>query len=203
VRTHRQRQTRLLAALADIGAQTLDLEGLACHRGSVLGAMPGRAQPTQKRFDTLLWQALKGFDPQRPVFIESESRKVGALRVPEALMDHMRGHGECVRVQMPDAARLDLLQQEYAFFADDVEGFCKLLESLLPLRGRETVSAWQAQARAGRWREVFAQLMQQHYDPLYERSLKRSFRQLDAGATIELRDGEPESLRKAAEQILQ
>ncbi len=194
-------KTRLLGALADIGAQTLDLEGLACHRGSVLGAVPGRPQPTQKHFDSLLWQALKGFDPGRPVFIESESRKVGALRVPEALIDHMRSDGECVLVQMADEARLDLLQQEYAFFADDVEGFCRLLESLLPLRGRETVNRWQVAARAGRWREVFGQLMQQHYDPLYGRSLKRSFPQLDAGLKIDLLDGEPDTLREAAQQL--
>jgi tRNA 2-selenouridine synthase len=195
-------KTRLLAALAEMGAQTLDLEGLACHRGSVLGAVPGRPQPAQKHFDTLVWQALKGFDARRAVFIESESRKVGALRVPEALIEHMRSDGECVLVQMADAARLDLLQQEYAFLANDVEGFCKLLEALLPLRGRESVSAWQTSARAGRWRDVFGQLMQQHYDPLYERSLKRSFQQLAAGLKIELRDGEPDSLREVAQQLM-
>lgn len=195
-------KTRLLAALADAGAQTLDLEGLACHRGSVLGAVPGRPQPTQKHFDTLLWKTLKGFDPCRPVFIESESRKVGALRVPEALIEHMRNHGECVLVQMSDAARLDLLQHEYSFFTDDVDGFCRLLESLLTLRGRETVNGWQAEARAGRWREVFGQLMQQHYDPLYERSLRRNFLQLEGALKIELHDGEPLTLRNAAEQLL-
>jgi tRNA 2-selenouridine synthase len=113
----------------------------------------------------------------------------------------MRSDGECVLVQMADEARLDLLQQEYAFFADDVEGFCRLLESLLPLRGRETVNRWQVAARAGRWREVFGQLMQQHYDPLYGRSLKRSFPQLDAGLKIDLLDGEPDTLREAAQQL--
>ncbi|MEO7852592.1 MAG: tRNA 2-selenouridine(34) synthase MnmH [Rubrivivax sp.] len=195
-------KTRLLTALADIGAQTLDLEGLACHRGSVLGAVPDRPQPAQKGFDTLLWRSLKDFDPRRPVFIESESRKVGALRVPEALIQHMRSHGECVLVQMADAARLDLLQQEYGFFADDVDGFCRLLESLLPMRGRDMVNGWQDGARAGRWREVFGELMQQHYDPLYERSLKRNFLQLDEGRKIELSDGDPLTLRNAAEQLM-
>ena len=76
-------KTRLLHALAEQGAQMLDLEGLAGHRGSVLGALPGRAQPSQKRFDTLCWQALRGFDATRPVFVEGESRKIGRCACPK------------------------------------------------------------------------------------------------------------------------
>jgi tRNA 2-selenouridine synthase len=87
-------KTRLLHALAQSGAQTLDLEGLARHRGSILGSVPGQPQPSQKRFDTLLWQALHGFDAQRPVFVEGESRKIGALRVPEALIQQLREQGK-------------------------------------------------------------------------------------------------------------
>ena len=110
-------KTRLLHALAEAGAQVLDLEALACHRGSVLGGLPDRPQPSQKAFDTLLWQTLRGFDEQRPVFVESESRRVGALQLPDALVARMREHAQCVRVQMDDGARVQLLLQEYGFFA--------------------------------------------------------------------------------------
>src|SRR5690606_30889977 len=70
-------KTRLLQALDAAGAQVLDLEGLASHRSSVLGVIPGQPQPTQKRFDTLVWEKLRGFDPALPVYVESESKKVG------------------------------------------------------------------------------------------------------------------------------
>lgn len=195
-------KTRLLAMLAAQGAQVLDLEGLACHRGSVLGALPGQPQPTQKRFDSLLWEALRGFDVRRPVFVESESRKVGALRVPEALIQHMRETGQCWRVQMDDDARLQLLLQDYAYFSDDVAGFCRQLESLVEVRGRDTVAQWQALAQQGRWREVFAALMQQHYDPLYERSLRRSFAQLDAAPLLQLQRGDDAELAAVARQLM-
>jgi tRNA 2-selenouridine synthase len=195
-------QTRLLAALADQGAQTLDLEGLARHRGSVLGGLPGQAQPTQKHFDSLLWHVLHGFDAQRPVFVESESRKVGALRVPESLIRHMREHGECLRVEMDPAARLQLLLQDCGFFADDVDGFCRLLDSLVELRGRDMVRAWQAQARAGQWPQVFEALMQLHDDPLYESSLQRSFAQLDKAQAVTLRDGGNAALSDAARRLM-
>ena len=195
-------KTRLLHALAAQGAQTLDLEGLAGHRGSVLGAWPGAVQPSQKRFDTLCWQALRGFDPQRPVFVEGESRKIGALRVPEALIQQLREHGRCIRVELDEAARLQLLLQDYGHFADDVEGFCRLLDGLVELRGRDTVKAWQAQARGGQWAEVFASLMQRHYDPLYERSFRSGYHRLDDALHLHLSDADVPSLRAAAHRLL-
>ncbi len=195
-------KTRLLHALADQGAQTIDLEGLAQHRGSVLGSVPGQAQPSQKRFDTLLWQALKACEASQPVFVEGESRKIGALRVPEALIEQLRDHGQCVRIDLDGDARLQLLLQEYAHFADDVEGFCKLLEGLVELRGRDTVKAWQAQSREGRWPQVFSALMQAHYDPLYERSIRHNYPQLAQGVPLQLRDAEADTLRDAAQRLL-
>jgi tRNA 2-selenouridine synthase len=195
-------KTRLLHALAAQGGQTLDLEGLAGHRGSVLGAVPGSVQPSQKRFDTLVWQALKSLDPARPVFIEGESRKIGTLRVPEALIEQVREQGHCLHVELDHAARLQLLLQEYGHFAADAEAFCKLLDGLVALRGRDTVKAWQELARSGQWAEVFSELMQRHYDPLYERSFRSSYRQLAQATAVALPDGEPGTLQMAARKLV-
>ncbi len=194
-------KTRLLHALAGEGAQTLDLEGLAGHRGSVLGARPGCAQPSQKRFDTLCWHALKRFDAARPVFVEGESRRIGALRVPEALIVQLREHAQCIHVELDDPARLQLLLQDYGHFAADADDFCRRLDALAELRGRDTVKAWQALARAGRWAEVFGALMRQHYDPLYERSLRSSYRQLPQAVPLPLRDADAATLQQAARRL--
>ncbi|HMO47571.1 MAG TPA: tRNA 2-selenouridine(34) synthase MnmH [Rubrivivax sp.] len=195
-------KTRLLHALADAGAQTLDLEGLAGHRGSVLGALPGTPQPRQKRFDTLCWQALRGFDARRPVFVEGESRKIGALRVPEALVQQWREHGRCIHVELDDAQRVQLLLRDYGHFAADAEGFCRLLDGLVVLRGRDTVKAWQAQARSGCWAEVFSALMRQHYDPLYERSFRHGNPPLGQAMPLRLADAGPQSMREAARRLI-
>ena len=98
-------KSRLLEALAEAGAQVLDLEAIARHRGSVLGELPDAPQPSQKAFETSLWTALAGFDPERPVFVESESRKVGNLRVPDALIARMRASG-CIRLEADDCVQL-------------------------------------------------------------------------------------------------
>lgn len=195
-------KTRLLQALADAGAQVLDLEGLARHRGSVLGGLAHEPQPTQKAFETQLWRTLSRFDTSRPVYVESESRKIGALQVPTVLLERMRSASRVVMVTMPDEARIQLLIEEYGFFAGQVERFCSHLDTLVDLRGRETVQRWQALAREGRWTEVFADLMHCHYDPLYLKSMQRNFAQIGSAQPIELGDGSPAAMRMAATALL-
>jgi tRNA 2-selenouridine synthase len=180
----------------------LDLEALASHRGSVLGILPGRPQPSQKAFETAVWNALRQFDAARPVWVESESKKVGNLRVPEALIRRMREHGRCWNVETPDSGRLALLLQDYDFFVRDVELFCRQLDCLLTLRGRETVHAWQAAARAGRIAEVFLELMHVHYDPGYLKSMRANFAGFEGARVVELADGEEATLKRAAAELL-
>ena len=167
-------KSRLLPLLAARGAQVLDLEQLANHRGSVLGLVPGSPQPSQKAFDTLVWDALRRFDARQPVWIESESKKVGDLRVPQALVERMRA-SPCVRLELPIEARVELLMQDYAFFVADVAAFCERLDALRVLRGNEVVDGWQSAARAGRIAEVVRDLLERHYDPIYLQSIARNF----------------------------
>ena len=196
-------KTRLLQALRAEGAQVLDLEGLARHRGSVLGGLEHEPQPTQKAFDTAVWHALSGFDPARPVFVESESRKIGALAVPDALLAAMRASPHCITVALPEPERVKLLLDEYGFFAGQLERFCAHLDSLVELRGHAVVERWQAMAHAGRWAELFAELMSEHYDPLYERSMRRNFTGLAQAQPVALADASREALQAAARSLLQ
>jgi tRNA 2-selenouridine synthase len=180
----------------------LDLEALACHRGSVLGGLPDTPQPTQKRFDTLLWDVLSRFDPERPVFVESESRRVGALRVPEPLLAQMHERGQCLRVDMPEEARVRLLMEDYAYFIEHPDALCAQLDTLIELRGKETVHRWQGLAQAGRWPELLADLMARHYDPLYDKSIERSFTRAQSAPQMHLKDGDRDTLRAAARALI-
>jgi tRNA 2-selenouridine synthase len=164
----------LLRALAARGEQVLDLEALANHRGSVLGLVPGEAQPAQKAFDTAVWDALRRLDPARPVFVESESAKIGDVRVPPALLARVRA-APCVWLELPVEARVALLMREYHFFVRDVDAFCARLDALRVLRGHEVVNGWQEAARAGRIESVVRDLLVAHYDPIYLQSIRRNF----------------------------
>ncbi len=177
-------KTRLLHALEHQGAQVLDLEALAEHRGSVLGLLPGALQPSQKMFDSRVWTALRSFDSHRPVWVESESKKVGNVQVPPELMARIRQQGKCWLIELADSDRVALLLEEYDFFVLDPEYFCKRIEALVALCGRACVDTWQMQARAGEFASVFAQLMTKHYDPAYGGSMARNFAGYQLAATL-------------------
>jgi tRNA 2-selenouridine synthase len=194
-------KTRLLQALAAEGAQVLDLEGLAAHRGSVLGDLPGRPQPGQKHFETQVWQALREFDPSRPVFVERESRRIGKLQLPDALHESLRRGARPFVVEMAQAARIKLLSEDYAFFMQDVDTLCERLQALTELRGKAVVARWQALARAGDWPLLLTELMQQHYDPLYDHGLKSAHEE-QAPESVPLHDGEPATLAEAARRLI-
>ncbi|MFT3665969.1 tRNA 2-selenouridine(34) synthase MnmH [Piscinibacter sp.] len=194
-------KSRLLQHLAAQGAQVLDLEALANHRGSVLGLVPGSPQPTQKRFETRLWETLRRFDAARPVIVESESRKVGDLRVPEALVERMRA-APCVVLELPLHARVELLMRDYDFFVRDTAAFCERLDALRILRGNALVEGWQERARAGLTREVVRELLERHYDPIYRRSMQNHFAGLAQPLASIAWDGGDASLAAAARAVV-
>ncbi len=194
-------KSRLLQALAAEGAQVLDLEALAAHRGSVLGPLPGQPQPSQKGFETAVWQALRGFRADRPVYAESESRTIGRLRVPEPLLERLRASA-CTEMQMPVPARVAFLLEDYAHFLGDPGSFCERLDVLRPVQGNAVIDDWQARARAGRWPEVVEELLVRHYDPVYDRSTARNYREFGQTGPLALSDGGRATLTAAARQLI-
>jgi tRNA 2-selenouridine synthase len=194
-------KTRLLHCLKAQGAQVLDLEGLAKHRSSVLGFIPGEPQPSQKNFDTLIWDALRLMDPLQPVYVESESRKVGNLAVPESLMLAIRS-GQCYQLELPDNERVKLLLEDYDFFVKDPALFSKRLDALLAIRGKQMVETWQAQIQNNQIDIVVQELLKQHYDPTYFASMKRNFARIGSAQTLQAQSRTYECLELLAKEII-
>ncbi|MEF3064387.1 tRNA 2-selenouridine(34) synthase MnmH [Pandoraea apista] len=194
-------KTRLLHALAQVGAQTLDLEALAMHRGSLLGAMPDAPQPSQKSFDTALVGVLRGFDPMRPVFVEAESRRIGLITLPESLMTSLRSSTVRVEVGVSLDERIDLLMQEYGHLLRSPEHFRAQLLRLLPLHGRAVIDEWLALLDAGRQRELSHALITRHYDPAYSRSARKMLPGVGTAIPFGFHPGAPD-LRPQAQALL-
>jgi tRNA 2-selenouridine synthase len=170
-------KSRLLRSLQAAGAQVLDLEDLAAHRGSVLGNLPDRPQPSQKMFESLLLNSLLSFDATREIHVEGESRKIGQLQIPEALIGRMRA-SECVLLQADIETRVALLLEEYRHFFTDPAALGAQLDCLAGLHGRDRVGEWKALAAAGQWPQLVARLLDEHYDPAYRRSAVHNFPRL-------------------------
>ncbi len=195
-------KSRLLEALAREGAQVLDLEALAAHRGSLLGELPGAPQPSQKAFERRIWSVLSGLDASRPVFVESESRKVGDLRVPEALILRMRA-SECLRLEAPQALRARLLREDYSHFEADPDRLAQKLSCLAPLHGRERIAGWLALLGRGDWDALVAELLEAHYDPAYQRSLSRNYPAAAQGPPVAVQDVSEAAFRALAARLAQ
>ena len=193
-------KSRLLETLDSIGAQVLDLERLAAHRGSVLGHLPHEPQPSQKMFETRIWDSLRRFDPSRPVFVESESKKVGNLRVPDAVMARMRA-APCIALALSRPNRVRLLMEDYQHFARDPQALNGQLDHLVQLHGRAKIEAWHALANNGAMPELVDQLLVEHYDPAYLRSIDRNFVQYGQARVLELSDIGREDFVKAAQTL--
>ncbi len=191
-------KTRLLQRIAAQGGQVLDLEQLAHHRGSVLGAWPGIGQPSQKRFDSLLLAQLQQFDRSRPVFVEAESKRVGQVHLPESLMQSLRtAHG--VALCAGREARITYLCHDYRHLFDNPGLFKAQLDRLTMLHGHATISHWHQLIDAGAMVELFGELIDQHYDPAYRRSRPLS-RQSERNDSLDI---DPSAdLSTAASQLL-
>lgn len=194
-------KSRVLQRLAAAGAQVLDLETIARHRGSVLGPIPEAPQPTQKGFETGLWDAIRPLDRTRPVFVESESRRVGRCHLPDALIATMRS-APCIGLHASVPVRAALLLREYRHFIDDPALLFERLERLATLHGRRQIDAWRAIADAGQWESFVEAILTQHYDPAYDRSMKHNYLRSDEAQVVELAGADDATLDEAAQRVL-
>src|SRR5712664_3841344 len=194
-------KSRLLEVLAARGAQVLDLERLACHRGSLLGELPGEPQPSQKMLDSLVWGALKRLDPARPVFVEAESKKIGQLQVPAQLLARMR-EGECLRLEVPVPERVRFLIEEYRHFLEKPVALKEKLQCLTSRYGHAVIDRWIAQTDSGAWGELVADLLVTHYDPSYLRATTQNYLHYDEARSLSLERLDETGMAQAARELL-
>jgi tRNA 2-selenouridine synthase len=194
-------KSRLLSALGRAGAQVLDLEALAAHRGSVLGGLPDRPQPSQKMFESLLLKELSALDKARAVYVEGESKKIGQIQVPEALIARMRG-SSCLRLEANTETRVTLLLDEYRHFLEDQSALGAQLDCLVSLHGRDKVADWKSLAGRGAWREFVARLLAEHYDPAYGRSSHRNFTRLPEARVVRIASADDAAFFVVASTLL-
>jgi tRNA 2-selenouridine synthase len=193
-------KSRLLAALSATGHQVLDLEGLALHRGSVLGRLPDQPQPAQKWFDSILLQHLQQLDPSRPVYVEAESKKIGSIALPIALFDAMHA-SPCLKIAVPMDVRVAGLLEDYRHYVDNPELFIDHLKPLYKFHGAEKMEQWSEMIRSGELDAMVAELLTLHYDPSYMRAITGHYAQLDKAENVTLDDLSEDTLKEVAKRL--
>jgi len=194
-------KSRLLEALAMQGAQVLHLEELAAHKGSVLGSLPGAPQPSQKMFESRLFLALAAFTPERPVFVEAESRRIGSLQLPDLLLETIRA-ASSLHVEATTAARVDFLLRDYDYFLADPHCLVEKLQHLGGLQSKDTIARWEGLVAAKEFPALVGELLELHYDPLYQRSQARNYAGFDTAVRLSTDDLSPDGITRLAREIL-
>lgn len=194
-------KSRLLTALEKAGAQVLDLEKIARHRGSVLGDLPDEPQPSQKGFDSLLLAALEAFDPTRPVYVESESKKLGRLSLPGELMEAM-WQSPCLRLECSTELRVALLREDYAHFLHDPALLRRQLDRLHGMYSNKLLAHWHSLADAQAWDEFISELLEQHYDPAYNKAITSHYPSYAKADRLTLKALNEDAWRALAQAVL-
>lgn len=191
-------KTEMLGLLEALGIQTVDLEGLAAHRGSLFGALAGHPQPAQKAFESQLLQVLDALDASRPVIAEAESSKIGDRMVPPALWARLV---QAPRIELvaERPERANYLVQAYADMIADPVALQTAIDRMPVVPSPERRAAWQALIEAGAFAELAEAIMALHYDPAYDRSQRKHERPL-LGA-VDLVPTDPVSLGKATDRV--
>lgn len=193
-------KSKLLQILKAQGEQVIDLEHIAQHRGSVLGKLPSNKQPSQKYFETHIWQALSSFDLSKVIYIEAESKKIGDLRVPDAMMEQMR-QATCIHLELPLAQRIQFLIDDYPHFIKDHTLLGEQLRCLTSIHGKAQIQSWEYLAQQNRLSELIEDLLAKHYDPAYQRSIEKNFKLASTAKQYQLDDASDRSFHALARQI--
>jgi tRNA 2-selenouridine synthase len=178
----------------------LDLEAIAVHRGSVIGAVPGKSQPSQKYFDSLLQLEMTRFDPAKPVWVEAESKKIGNVQLPVSLLETMR-LGVTIEIDTTMEQRVLLWREDYRHFEEDPKGLVERLAFLRQQVGGEELAAWEDMATQRQIPQLFERIMRNHYDPAYRRSILRNYPAIDSSPRIALADLSTQGLLPVAQSM--
>lgn len=192
-------KTLVLKSMSDTGHQVLDLEDLANHKGSVFGGDPDNPQPAQKRFESLLYDCLRKFTPDRPVFLEAESAKIGRLNIPNPLWQRMKT-ASVIEISTPLKSRAEYLTEDYREWLGDEGRIKRTLGRLRGFHSHDQIAEWEGQSERGEWFELVSSLLAEHYDKRYSVAGSGYFQA--PSSSIELTRHDAENVRRCAATIV-
>ena len=192
-------KTKILNLIEERNGQTIDLESLANHKGSVFGSQ-GQKQPSQKLFETLIYDKVKNLETSEPIFVEAESNKIGNLHIPKEFWKLMKSSPQ-IEISATVEQRAQFLVEEYSEITSDLDLLEKQITSLSTIAGPKVVESWLRIAKNKEFIELAKQLIEKHYDPRYKRGLLREKKEVFA--SLRLDDISQKGLSLIVDRILQ
>ena len=157
-------KTKLLKLLGDNDYQIIDLEGLACHRGSTFGGIGMNKQPTNEQFENLIADKLNAFNKNQKIYIEAESASIGKCKIPHELFNQMK-NAERIEIIKSESNRLDELIKTYSIYDEEdlTAAVLRIKKRLGPQRTKVAIDS----IKNKDWASVCKSVLE-YYDKCYE-----------------------------------
>ena len=167
-------KTHILKELETLGAQVIDLEGLANHKGSAFGTIKMSEQPTNEQFSNSLSHELRKLDPNRVIWIEDESIRIGQVQIPVEFFQKMKG-STTFFVDMEKELRSEILVSDYELDCDQElkEAVGRITRKLGGQNAKEAIT----QIDNGNYKSA-ALICLRYYDKLYKKGLDKKENEL-------------------------
>ena len=170
-------KTKILQNIGELGGQILDLEGLANHKGSLLGKIPGLEQPSQKLFESKLFNKLKKLNLKKNIYVEAESSKIGNVHIPKTLWAKMIISPR-VEIKADLKLRANFLVKDYDYMCDNPDLIYPLLSGLRKRLSKKLIDSWKDLILKKNWEELTESFLQNHYDPSYSSNTIKNDRKI-------------------------
>ena len=149
--------------------QVLDLEGIAKHKGSILGDIPKVKQPDQKMFETKLFEKLETFNRKKIIWVESESIKIGKLNIPSKLWKKM-DEGISIKLKSSVSERVKFILKDYKYFTKEPELMKNAMLVLKKIIKKEDYKVIEKNLKKGDFNNFVKCLISHHYDIAYKKT---------------------------------
>ena len=159
-------KTKILHSIAQQGGQILDLEGLANHKGSLLGKIPNLKQPSQKFFESKLYYQLKKLNLKKEIFVEAESSKIVNIHIPKTIWAKMIVSPR-IEIKADIQLRSNFLVKDYEYMCKNPELINPLIFGLRKRLSKKLVDSWKELINQKQWRQLTTSFLENHYDPSY------------------------------------
>jgi tRNA 2-selenouridine synthase len=162
-------KTKILHELRERGEQIIDLEALAFHRGSSFGLTPGDVQPSNEHLENKIAVELLKFDQSKPIWVEDESRLIGACMLPDAFFQQMKT-AHLFLIETPIEDRIKLILEMYGRYPEGYLIACT--EKIQKRLGLERTKRVIEYIRAKELDKAFSILLE-YYDSSYMHSSQK------------------------------
>ena len=153
--------------------QVIDFEGLAKHKGSILGDIPNKTQPSQKFYETCIYQKLNEFNDKKDIWVEAESIKVGKLSIPSKVWKTMP-LGKNIKLNATIEERTKYILKDYNYFTKNPELMKKALDVLKRIIPKDDFKNIEESLKNQNYYDLVSNLIIYHYDKAYKRTRAES-----------------------------